>query len=33
MEQRLAGLLADFKWGRMDDIFLKAGAATEGAFN
>ena len=32
MEQRLAGLLADFKWGRMDDIFLKAGAATEGAF-
>jgi len=33
MEQRLAGLLADFRWGRMDDIFLKAGVATEGAFN
>ena len=33
MEQRLVGLLADFKWGRMDDIFLKAGAATGRAFN
>jgi hypothetical protein len=27
MEDRLAGLLADFQWGRMDDIFLKAGTA------
>jgi polysaccharide deacetylase family protein (PEP-CTERM system associated) len=26
MEDRLRGLLADFKWGRMDDIFLKSGA-------
>ena len=33
MEDRLAGLLADFKWGRMDDIFLKAGAATGRALN
>jgi polysaccharide deacetylase family protein (PEP-CTERM system associated) len=33
MEDRLAGLLADFKWGRMDDIFLKAGTATGRALN
>ncbi len=33
MEDRLVGLLADFKWGRMDDIFLKAGAATGRALN
>jgi len=33
MEQRLAGLLADFAWGRMDDIFLKAGAAPGRAVN
>ena len=33
MEDRLVGLLADFKWGRMDDIFLKAGAATSPALN
>ena len=33
MEDRLIGLLADFKWGRMDDIFLKAGTATGRALN
>ena len=33
MEDRLVGLLADFKWGRMDDIFLKAGAATGRVLN
>ncbi len=33
MEDRLVGLLADFKWGRMDDIFLKAGTATGRALN
>ena len=33
MEDRLAGLLADFKWGRMDDIFLKAGTVTGRALN
>jgi len=33
MEQRLVGLLADFKWGRMDDIFLQAGTATGRALN
>jgi polysaccharide deacetylase family protein (PEP-CTERM system associated) len=33
MEDRLAGLLVDFKWGRMDDIFLKAGTATGRALN
>jgi polysaccharide deacetylase family protein (PEP-CTERM system associated) len=33
MEQRLSGLLADFAWGRMDDIFLKAGAAAGRAVN
>jgi polysaccharide deacetylase family protein (PEP-CTERM system associated) len=33
MEDRLIDLLADFKWGRMDDIFLKAGAATGRALN
>ena len=33
MEDRLGGLLADFKWGRMDDIFLKAGTVTGRALN
>jgi len=33
MEDRLAGLLADFKWGRMDDIFLKGGSAIAGVLN
>ena len=33
MEQRLVELLADFKWGRMDDIFLKAGSAAGRALN
>ncbi len=33
MEDRLVGLLADFKWGRMDDIFLKAGTAAGRALN
>ena len=33
MEERLIGLLADFKWGRMDDIFLKASTATSRALN
>ena len=33
MEDRLVGLLADFKWGRMDDIFLKAGTATGRVLN
>jgi polysaccharide deacetylase family protein (PEP-CTERM system associated) len=33
MEQRLVELLADFKWGRMDDIFLKAGTAPGRVFN
>jgi len=33
MEDRLLGLLADFKWGRMDDIFLKPGAGAGEAAN
>ena len=30
-EQRLAALLGDFRWGRMDEIFLPAGTAASGA--
>lgn len=33
MEDRLRGLLADFEWGRMDDIFLKPGAGAGEAAN
>lgn len=29
MEQRLTSLLQDFRWGRMDDIFLSANAVAE----
>jgi polysaccharide deacetylase family protein (PEP-CTERM system associated) len=33
MEERLVGLLKDFAWGRMDDIFLKGGTATGRVLN